>query len=129
MDPVQDAENQNMPTKAQPTIDLTEEQRDALFGGPCSPGDTYTITLKAGDLGDSGVQTFDVVSKGEDSEGPVNDPEEQSREAANGVLPPDTGDDDEDEAETKALGYNRQKALSGRRKTSPKISAKDLEYD
>ena len=46
------------------TIDLSEDQRMSLFGdGPLEPGKTYTVTLTAGDIADSGFQTFEVGSK------------------------------------------------------------------
>ena len=128
MDPIQAAENKDMPTKSQPTIDLTEQQRDALFGGSCTPGDTYTIKLKAGDLQDAGMQTFDILDKSEDSEAPgVEDPDEEAREDAAGVSQP--ADDEEDPSETSMLGYNRKKVIAGRRKIAPKMSPRDLEYD
>lgn len=118
MDPIQAAENENMPKKASPSIDLTEDQRDTLFGpGGCQPGESYTITLKAGELGDSGIQTFEVVKEGEDEESPEDAAEDMAED-----------EEGEDESEKAMLGYDRKKMMAKRGKASPKLDLKDLEY-
>lgn len=120
MDPIQAAENENMPTSTTKTLDLTEDQRAALFGGKeCSPGETYTITLRAGDMSEGGQQTFEVVP------GEVEDKE--ASDESMGILPPPPEEPEANEAETAALGYDRSKFA--KKKPAPKISARDLEYD
>lgn len=121
MDPIQAAENENMPKKASPSIDLTEDQRDTLFGpGGCQPGESYTITLKAGELGDSGTQTFEVVKEDEDEESPEDVAEDMAED--------EMEEEESDESEKAMLGYDRKKMMSKRGKDSPKLDLKDLEY-
>jgi len=116
MDPIQSAENKNMPTKASPTVDLTESQRDALFGpGGCVPGEMYELKLKAGELGDAGSQTFEIVeTESEYEEAPAEDMAAEE----------DSSPDDE----VSMLGYDRKKMVSKRGKQSAKLDMKDLEY-
>jgi hypothetical protein len=117
MDPLQSAENADMPTQTTKTIDLNEDQRRALFGeGPCEPGKPYTITLTAGDMGDSGFQTFEVGGETE------VEPEDEG-----GTLPPPEEEPQSNEAEISALGYDRSKFL--KKKPAPKMDAKSLEFD
>jgi hypothetical protein len=106
IDPIQSAENADMPRSTSKTIDLTPEQREVLFGHTeCEPGQEYTVTLRTGDMGDSGSQSFEVVSE---------EPEdEEDVEAATD--------------ESAVLGYDRSKLMG--KKEAPKISARDLEYD
>ena len=101
-------EADNIPTTTTKTLDLTADQRDALFGAdiPTEEGKTYTVTLKAGPVIDGGSQTFEVVDDGDgddDSTLPPSDPEEES-----------SPDD-----EKKALGYDRAALKRRRKKPAP----------
>jgi hypothetical protein len=131
-------------------LSFTPDQVATLLGGPAEPGQEYTVTIRAGDVGEDGSVSFDVVSApgGEGglppTEGDLPTEEEipppggevpEGDELGEGALPPLGGasaspfEPDSPET-TKALGYDRN-AL--RKKTSerklPKLSAKDLEYD
>jgi hypothetical protein len=121
MDPLQKAQNEGMPTSTTKTLDLTEDQRTALFGGKeCSPGEDYVVKLRAGDMSDGGGQTFSVVST-ETGEAEGEDEESMS------TMPPAEEPSDSSEAEIAALGYDRSKFT--KKKPAPKISARDLEFD
>ena len=124
MDPLQKAQNEGMPTSTTKTLDLTEDQRAALFGEDkeCAPGEMYTIQLRAGDLSEGGQQTFEVVPKEAEEE----DESEGEGEESMSTLPP-AEEPMSNEAEVAALGYDRAKFA--KKKPAPKISARDLEYD
>jgi hypothetical protein len=114
----------DMPVQTSQTVDLSKDQLKALFGEghDCVPGESYTVTLKAGEKTDGGFQKFTVSSDGDaDNMGDVESETE------------DEGEVEEEESsspdEISALGYDRNKMLAGKRKQSPKISAKDLSYD
>lgn len=116
MDPLQIAENEGMPEQSTKTIDLSEDQRAALFGDmPCEPGKTYTVTLTARDMADSGSQTFEV---GGESESDIED---------SSTLPPLEEDPQSNEEEISALGYDRSKLM--KKKPAPKMDARSLEFD
>jgi hypothetical protein len=116
MDPLQIAENEGMPEQSTKTIDLSEDQRTALFGDmPCEAGKTYTVTLTAGDMADSGSQTFEVGGESE------SDTEDSS------MLPPMEEEPQPDLKEISALGYDRSKLM--KKKPAPKMDARSLEFD
>ena len=96
-------ETDDIPTSTTKTVDLTPEQREALFGDqPPASGDTVTVTLKAGDvLENGGAQTFEVVPNA----APEGEPDGDEAPA----------DESSSDDEKKALGYDRG-ALTGRRK-------------
>jgi hypothetical protein len=127
MDPLQSAENADMPKQTAKTIDLSPEQRATLFGeGPLEPGKPYTITLTAGDMADSGFQTFEVGSKAEGAiETEVED--EEASDESTGTLPPPAEEPESNEAEISALGYDRSKLM--KKKPAPKMDARSLEFD
>lgn len=127
MDPLQKAQNEGMPTSTTKTLDLTEDQRAALFGEDkeCAPGEMYTIQLRAGDLSEGGQQTFEVVPEEAEEEGEGES--EGEGEESMSTLPPAEEPPMSNEAEVAALGYDRAKF--SKKKPAPKISARDLEYD
>lgn len=127
MDPLQSAENADIPTQTTKTIDLSPEQRTALFGeDQLEPGKAYTITLTAGDMTDSGFQTFEVGSRAEGKiETEVED--EEASDESMGTLPPPEEEPQSNEAEISALGYDRSKLM--KKKPAPKMDAKSLEFD
>lgn len=121
MDPLQSAENMGMPQQSTKTIDLSEDQRMSLFGdGPLEPGKAYTVTLTAGEMTDSGFQTFEVGSK---AEGEI----ETEVENEDSTLPPPEEEPQSNETEIKALGYDRSKLM--KKKPAPKMDARSLEMD
>ena len=126
MDQLQSAENAGMPKQSTKTIDLSEDQRMSLFGdGPLEPGMTYTVTLTAGDIADSGFQTFEVGSK---AEGAIETEVENENESEDsGTLPPPEEEPQSNEKEISALGYDRSKFL--KKKQAPKMDARSLEFD
>jgi hypothetical protein len=126
MDQLQSAENAGMPKQSTKTIDLSEDQRMSLFGdGPLEPGKTYTVTLTAGDIADSGFQTFEVGSK---AEGAIETEVENENESEDiGTLPPPEEEPQSNEKEISALGYDRSKFL--KKKQAPKMDARSLEFD
>jgi hypothetical protein len=131
MDPLQKAQNEGMPTSTTKTLDLTEDQRTALFGGKeCSPGEDYVIKLRAGDMSDGGGQTFSVVStvtgESEIEAGGESENEGEDEESMS-TMPPAEEPSESSEAEVAALGYDRSKFT--KKKPAPKISARDLEFD
>lgn len=113
----------DMPTQTSQTVDLSKDQLKALFGEghDCVPGESYTITLKAGEKTDGGFQKFTVSSDG-DADNASGDVEAASDEGAE-------EDESSSPEEISALGYDRNKMLAGKRKQAPKISAKDLTFD
>jgi hypothetical protein len=122
MDPLQSAENAGMPKQSTKTIDLSEDQRMSLFGDmPCESGKAYTVTLTAGDVGDSGFQTFEVGSK---AEGAI---ETEVENEGSGTMPPPEEEPQSNEKEISALGYDRSKFL--KKKQAPKMDARSLEFD
>lgn len=124
MDPLQSAENADMPTQSTKTIDLSEDQRMTLFGeGQLEPGKSYTVTLTAGDMSDSGFQSFEVGSK---AEGEI-ETEVENEDEGGGTLPPPEEEPESNEAEISALGYDRSKLM--KKKPAPKMDAKSLEFD
>jgi len=90
-------------------LSLDSDQVTTLVGGPCEVGKTYEVTLKAGEMGKDGKQSFDVVSSSsEDVEEPEIDTE----------LPEDEGDSEG----PPSLGYNRAKLSRSRSKmAAPKM--------
>ena len=104
-------ETDDIPTSTTKTVDLTPEQRSALFGdAPTSSGDSFSVVLKAGDvLENGGAQTFEVVSSRNTADSTTED-----EEVAEGEMAPDADETSSDD-EKKALGYDRG-ALTGRRK-------------
>lgn len=132
MDPIRAAENKNMPTKSVPTVDLTDSQLTALFGdGGVVPGETYELKLKAGDVGDSGSQTFEILSMPEsesEDESGMSPAEDLAEDMAEGETPDMEEESNSPDEEVRALGYDRKKMMSKRGKASPKLDLKDLEY-
>lgn len=114
----------DMIKESTPSVDLSPEQLTAFFGEghECTPGETYTIVLKAGDKDESGYQSFTVdksASEGED---------ENEGEAENKVEI-EFEEPSSSEEEQSAFGYDREKLNARRRRQAPKLSAKDLEMD
>lgn len=123
MDPIQSAENMGMPQQSAKTIDLSEDQRMSLFGdGPLEPGKAYTVTLTAGEMTDSGFQTFEVGGTPE-----IEVEDEEASDESMGTLPPPKEEPESNEAEISALGYDRSKLM--KKKPAPKMDARSLEFD
>jgi hypothetical protein len=100
-------------------LTFSPDQIQALIGSPPQPGQEYTVTFRAGEIGpDGGVQVEVVQSPMEEAaEGPSSNPAEESVESD----PPEV---------TEALGYDRSALMKERKKTSfPSGSGKDLEDD
>ncbi len=90
-------------------LSLDSDQVATLVGGPCEVGKTYEVTLKAGEMGDDGRQSFDVVSS-------------SSEDATEPELDADLPDDGGEADGPQNLGYNRSKLSRGRSKmTAPKM--------
>lgn len=100
-------------------LTFSPDQIQALIGAPPQPGQEYTVTFRAGEIGpDGGVQVEVVQSPMEEAaEGPSSNPAEESVESD----PPEV---------TEALGYDRAALMGERKKKSfPAGSGKDLEED
>jgi hypothetical protein len=100
-------------------LTFSPDQIQALIGAPPTPGQEYTVTFRAGEIGpDGGVQVEVVQSPMEETaEGATSNPAEEAVEAD----PPEV---------TEALGYDRAALMGERKKKSfPAGSGKDLEND
>lgn len=117
-------------------VTLTPEQVEALIKD-CPPGETCTITLKPGDIGEDGSCDCEVV--GETDEGTAGlAPEEApaSPEVGGDEAPPSTDSTagseppPAEDPESKMLGYSRPSLLAARKKRSAPFkiaSGADLE--
>jgi len=111
MAPPNNAAAGDMPTQTSPRVTLTADQVRSIFPDDSNPqsGEVVTLTLTAGEVGQSGDQDFDVTDV--DKQGQPPDAEDSSGDNQ------DDGDA-EAEAEKKMLGYDR-KADEKRRKSRP----------
>lgn len=110
MAPPNNAAAGDMPTQTSPRVTLTADQIRSIFpddGSNPTDGETVTLTLTAGEVGQSGDQDFEVTDVDRSSETPEEDAAEDPKP-----------DDEQDAAETKMLGYDR-KADEKRRKSRP----------
>ena len=118
-------ETDDIPTSTTKTLELSPEQRSALFGdAPTASGDSFSVVLKAGDvLENGGAQTFEVVSTRNTADGPTGDEED-----AEGEMAPETEGTSSDD-EKKALGYDRGALTGSRKKQSAKVDMDALGRD
>ena len=112
------------------SVDLSPEQLTAFFGEghQCTPGESYTIVLKAGDKDESGYQNFTVDESATEAEGTAEDLASEE-DSGMGELPGESEEPSSSEEEKSAFGYDRAKLTARRKRQAPKLSAKDLEME
>lgn len=112
------------------SVTFSPDQVQSLVGGACEPGKEYTLTLRAGDMGEDGSQSFEVIPSDPAVAGELGEPTGEEVEETVEPPEPEHGGAMPENPLHKALGYDREALLKARgTKSVPKLSAKDLSED